>query len=148
MSLEWQKRREVFDSFSSIGGKLIRRPAVNWRKIQAIDHGLLPAVRSAWTRCKSDLGYATYEDVARALPLKGRLHARVRQVAENLKHFWKRNPVWILMTVDRAGNNIAFKFKSTETRSTTPRGEVRTEPSQPGKAERQDEPSRPVGRAA
>ncbi len=71
------------------------------------------ALCSAWTRCKSELGYATYEDVARALPLRGRLHARVQQVAENLKHFWKQNPAGILMTVDRAGNNIAFKFKTT-----------------------------------
>jgi hypothetical protein len=59
------------------------------------------------------LDYATYEDAVRALPLKGRLHARAQQVAENLKHFWKRNPAGILMTVDRAGNNIAFKFKTT-----------------------------------
>ena len=112
MSLEWEKKPKVFDSFSPIGGKLIRRAAVNWRRIQAIDHGLLPALRSAWTRCKSELGYATYEDVARALPLSGRLHARVQQVAENLKHFWKEDPAGILMTVDRAGNNIAFKFKT------------------------------------
>ena len=112
MSLEWEKRPEVFDSFSPIGGKLIRRAAVNWRRIQAIDHGLLPDLRSAWTGCKSELGYATYEDVARALPLRGRLHAQVQQVAENLKHFWKQNPAGILMTVDRAGNNIAFKIKT------------------------------------
>jgi hypothetical protein len=59
MSLEWEKRPGVFDSFSPIGGKLIRRSAINWRKIQAVDHGLLPALHSAWTGCKSELGYAT-----------------------------------------------------------------------------------------
>jgi len=113
---EWEQRPEVYDSFSPIGGKLVRRAAVNWRKIQPVDDGLLPGLREAWTKCKSKLGYATYEDVARTLPLRGRLHARVRQVAENLKHFWKQNPAGILMTVDRAGNNIAFKFKTpTET---------------------------------
>ena len=123
MSLEWEKRPEVFDSFSPIGGKLIRRAAVNWRRIQAIDHGLLPALRSAWTRCKSELGYATYEDVARALPLRGRLHAGVQQVAENLKHFWKQNPAGILVTVDRAGNNIALTH-----RPVRPSNRFQTEP--------------------
>ena len=119
MSIEWEKRREVFDSFSPIGGKLIRRAAVNWRRIQAIDHGLLPALRSAWTGCKSELGYATYEDVARALPLRGRLHAQVQQVAENLKHFWKQDPAGILMTVDRAGKSVHFmaRFRARLARS-------------------------------
>jgi len=112
MTPEWEQRPEVYDSFSPIGGKLVRRAAVNWRKLHPADHGLVPGLRKAWTMCKSELGYATYEDVARRLPLRGRLHARVRQVAENLKHFWKQNPAGILMTVDRAGNNVAFKFKT------------------------------------
>jgi len=111
MSPEWKQRPEVYDSFSPIGGKLVRRAAVNWRKIQPVDDGLLPGLREAWTKWRSPAPICTYEDVARTLPLRGRLHARVRQVAKNLKHFWKQNPAGILMSVDRAGNNIAFKFK-------------------------------------
>lgn len=73
----------------------------------------MPRLREPWTKCKLELDYATYEDVARITSQKGRLQARVKPVAEYLKLFWRKNPAGLLMTVDKAGNNIAFKSKTT-----------------------------------
>jgi len=105
------KQVPVFKSTSPGGGRLHTQTAINWRRIEPVDHGLLPQIFASWRQNKSELDYASYDSVARTLDIKGNLSAKVQTIAENLKALWMADPEAFLMTIDRMGENVAFKIK-------------------------------------
>jgi len=98
----------VFDSKFSMGGKIVTVKAIGWKKIIPNSKpGRLTQIYDAWIRLRPDvIPYVSYQKIAKETGLT------IEDVAAELKALWEKDKTAYVPTVDRLGNNYAFKFRA------------------------------------
>jgi len=99
-----KKKPAIFHSTSTQHGRQIVRTAIHIPSVMEMDWGMGKDLKTAWEKCKSDLGYATYDDVSKAMGTD------VSYIASHLKWIWKQNPLSVSFNIDRMGANVCFRL--------------------------------------
>jgi len=96
----------VFQSTEPVGGKNHTASAINLKEVIPYDYGAENLVRTRYEKLKDELGYLGYDKLAKGTGME------VGHFASQLKKMHEANPYEIGFTVDRMGNNVAFKIKN------------------------------------